>query len=230
METPHGQRPPGRAWLALLGILVALFGLVLAIGGVRLVTLGGSWYFVLMGIASLVAGVLIFRRRPLGALIYAAAFVATVIWALADAGLTFWPQVSRLVLPAILAMLVAFAWPALRRNAGRDAGIGGPVGGGVLLVALLATLIGAFQPRPIIAGGHDQALVPVTKDTEQKNWAAWANTDQGTRFAALDQINRGNVSQLQVAWTAHTGDVPQSTGAGAEDQNTPLQIGDTLYV
>lgn len=230
METPHRQRPPGRAWLALLGILVALFGLVLAIGGVRLVTLGGSWYFVLMGIASLVAGVLIFRRRPLGALIYAAAFVATVIWALADAGLTFWPQVSRLVLPAILAMLVAFAWPALRRNAGRDAGIGGPVVGGVLLVALLATLIGAFQPRPINAGGHDQALVPVTKDTEQKNWAAWANTDQGTRFAALDQINRGNVSQLQVAWTAHTGDVPQSTGAGAEDQNTPLQIGDTLYV
>ena len=29
---------------------------------------------------------------------------------------------------------------------------------------------------------------------------------------------------------AHTGDIPQSNGSGAEDQNTPLQIGDTLYV
>jgi quinate dehydrogenase (quinone) len=28
----------------------------------------------------------------------------------------------------------------------------------------------------------------------------------------------------------HTGDIPQSNGSGAEDQNTPLQIGDTLYV
>ena len=32
-----------------------------------------------------------------------------------------------------------------------------------------------------------------------------------------------------MAWTFRTGDIPQSTGAGAEDQNTPLQIGDTVY-
>lgn len=33
-----------------------------------------------------------------------------------------------------------------------------------------------------------------------------------------------------MAWIAHTGDIPQSNGSGAEDQNTPLQIGNTLYV
>ncbi len=27
-----------------------------------------------------------------------------------------------------------------------------------------------------------------------------------------------------------TGDIPRATAPGAEDQNTPLQIGDTLYV
>ena len=37
---------------------------------------------------------------------------------------------------------------------------------------------------------------------------------------ALDQINKQNVDQLQVAWIAHTGDIPQSNGPGAEDQNT----------
>ena len=51
----------------------------------------------------------------------------------------------------------------------------------------------------------------------------------GAVFAALDQINKQNVSSLKVAWVAHTGDIPQSNGSGAEDQNTPLQIGDTLY-
>ncbi|VTR22742.1 Quinate/shikimate dehydrogenase (quinone) [Serratia fonticola] len=33
-----------------------------------------------------------------------------------------------------------------------------------------------------------------------------------------------------MAWIAHTGDIPQSNGSGAEDQNTPLQVGNTLYV
>ncbi len=219
-----------RIYPRLVGVLVALFGLALAVGGARLVMLHGSAYFVLMGLASLVAGILLVRRRRSGAVVYGVAFVATVVWALADAGLAFWPQVSRLVMPAVLAMLVAFAWPALCRTGGRTAGKGGYLVGGALFVALLATLGSAFVLRPIIADGKDRPLVPVAKGAAQTNWEAWANTKQGTRFAALDQINRDNVKNLQVAWTAHTGDVPQSTGAGAEDQNTPLQIGDTLYV
>ncbi len=48
---------------------------------------------------------------------------------------------------------------------------------------------------------------------------------------ALDQITRDNVKDLQVAWTFRTGDTPVSpTGNGAEDQQTPLQIGNTLYL
>ncbi len=71
---------------------------------------------------------------------------------------------------------------------------------------------------------------PVTQATAQQDWKHWGNTTHGDRFAALDQINKQNINQLQVAWVAHTGDIPQSSGSGAEDQNTPLQIGDTLYV
>lgn len=45
-----------RTLVVLIGIVVMLFGLVLLVGGVRLAQLGGSWYFLLMGAASLVAG------------------------------------------------------------------------------------------------------------------------------------------------------------------------------
>ncbi|MCD7100339.1 membrane-bound PQQ-dependent dehydrogenase, glucose/quinate/shikimate family [Stenotrophomonas sp. MMGLT7] len=230
MDTQSKPSALCRGLVSLLGIVVALFGLTLIAGGIQLVTLGGSWYFLLMGLASLVAGALLTTHKPLGAIVYGVAFIASVIWALADAGLAFWPQVSRLVMPAVLAMLVAFAWPVLRRSTGQRAGKGGYAVGGVLFVALLATLVQAFVLRPIIDEGQQKPLQPVAKGAEQKNWEAWANTKQGTRFAALDQINRDNIKDLQVAWTAHTGDVPQSTGSGAEDQNTPLQIGDTLYV
>lgn len=220
-----------RVLLVLLGILVALFGLALLVGGVRLAQLGGSWYFLLMGLASALAGALLLARRPAGALLYGAAFVATLAWALVDAGWNFWPLVSRLVMPAVLALLVALAWPVLRRSRGAHAGRGAYGVAAVLLVVLLATAVSAFQPRPVVsAAGDVPPVVPVAKGSEQRDWMHWGNTTAGTRFAALDQITPDNVQQLQVAWTARTGDVPESNGFGAEDQNTPLQIGDTLYL
>jgi len=220
-----------RVLLVLLGILVALFGLALLVGGVRLALLGGSWYFLLMGLASALAGALLLARRPAGALLYGAAFVATLVWALVDAGWNFWPLVSRLVMPAVLALLVALAWPLLRRSRGATAGRGAYGVAAVLLVGLLATAVSAFQPHPVVsAAGDVPPVVPVAKGSEQRDWMHWGNTTAGTRFAALDQITPDNVQQLQVAWTARTGDVPESNGFGAEDQNTPLQIGDTLYL
>ena len=220
-----------RVLVVLLGILVTLFGLALLVGGVRLVQLGGSWYFLLMGAVSAVAGVLLAMRRPNGALLYGLAFLATLLWALVDAGWNFWPLVSRLVMPAVLALLVALAWPVLRRSRGQVAGRGAYGVAAVLLVGLLGTAVSAFQPRPVqTAQGTTPPVVPVAKGAEQRGWMHWGNTTAGTRFAALDQITPANVKELQVAWTARTGDVPESNGFGAEDQNTPLQIGDTLFL
>lgn len=231
MNENKKQSATCRILVILLGVLVMLFGLALLVGGIRLVQLGGSVYFLLMGAASLLAGVLVAARRPAGALVYGVAFVATAVWAVADAGLEFWPLVSRLVMPAVLALLVALAWPALRRARGVPAGRGAYGVAALLLVGLLATAVSAFQPRAVVtAQGQRPAVVPVAKGSEQRDWMHWGNTTGGTRFAALDQITPDNVDQLQVAWTAHTGDVPQSDGFGAEDQVTPLQIGQTLYV
>jgi len=220
-----------RGLVSLLGIVLVLFGLTLAIGGARLAQLGGSLYFVLMGVATLLAGIGLTLRRRAGAVLYAVAFIGTVIWALADAGLAFWPQVSRLVLPAVLAMLVALAWPVLRRSDGSGSGKGGYAVAGVLFVGLLGTLGGAFVLRPVVAAqGDAPPLVPVAKGSEQKDWMHWGNTTAGTRFAALDQITRDNIGQLTEAWRFQTGDVPESNGFGAEDQATPMQVGDTVYV
>ncbi len=49
-------------------------------------------------------------------------------------------------------------------------------------------------------------------------------------FAALDQINRNNVSKLKEAWRFQTGDMTTGTGNGAEDQLTPLQVGDKVFL
>ena len=58
-----------RLGLLVLGALIALIGLGLAGGGGYLVALGGSWFFLLMGLAMLISGALIAKRQPKGALI-----------------------------------------------------------------------------------------------------------------------------------------------------------------
>ncbi|MDY7065854.1 hypothetical protein PsexTeo8_23040 [Pseudomonas extremaustralis] len=55
-----------------LGVIIALLGLALAVGGVRLVSLGGSWYFLIGGVAMALAGLLIARRNTAGAWLFAA--------------------------------------------------------------------------------------------------------------------------------------------------------------
>ncbi|RMX06323.1 glucose/quinate/shikimate family membrane-bound PQQ-dependent dehydrogenase [Corticibacter populi] len=233
MNTHHPNTSPPRRWpIWIASSLVLLFGLFLGIGGAYLAYLGGSWYFVLSGLGLLVSAVLMFGRRTSGAWLFALVMVLTIVWAVADAGLTFWPLVSRLFAFGVLSLLVALAWPSLARAAGATAVGRGWLGvSALLLLALVITAGYAFMPAPIIAATQAvPAPTPVAPGQAQTEWRHWGGTTAGDRFAALDQINKDNVKDLQVAWTAHTGDIPQSTGAGAEDQNTPLQIGDTLYV
>lgn len=220
----------GSRWLlAGLGMLIALIGLGLAGGGGYLLSLGGSAYFLLMGLAMLVSGVLIARGNPRGARLYGVALVLTAIWAVWDAGLEYWPLVSRVLTFAVIGLVVALVYPSLMRASGARPGRAAHGLAGLLGVGVVATLAYMFVPTHMVKADKVPAIQPVAPGTEQKDWAHWGNTTAGNRFAALDQINKGNIGQLQVAWTFRTGDLPESNGAGAEDQNTPLQIGDTVY-
>jgi quinate dehydrogenase (quinone) len=220
----------GSKWLLTgLGVLIALIGLGLAGGGGYLIALGGSWYFLLMGLAMLVSGLMIARRRPLGAWLYGLALILTAVWAVWDAGLEYWPLVSRVLTFAVIGLVVALIYPTLVRASGASGGRGAYGLAGILGVGVVATMAYMFVPTHVVKAAVEPAVTPVVPGTEQKDWAHWGNTTAGNRFAALDQINKGNIDKLQVAWTFRTGDIPQSTGAGAEDQNTPLQIGDTVY-
>jgi len=216
-------------WVVALGVLV--FGLFFAAGGGYLVTLGGSWYFLLAGLGMIASAFLLFKQRVAGAWLFAAVMVLTVIWALVDAGLVFWPLVSRLFALAVLSLLVALVYPTLRKVNGLPGGQGGYLLGGLLAIAMAAGFWGMFQPHASVSPtGDGPALTKVDPAKAQKNWAHYGNDEGGSRFAALDQINRSNVAKLVPVWTYHTGDVALSDGNGAEDQMTPLQVGDKVFI
>ncbi|MEX5559316.1 glucose/quinate/shikimate family membrane-bound PQQ-dependent dehydrogenase [Pseudomonas rhodesiae] len=210
-----------------LGVIIALLGLALAVGGAKLVSLGGSWYFLVGGVAMAVAGLLIARRKPAGAWLFAGFLLGTAVWAVADVGLVFWPLFSRLFMFAVIGLVVALVYPLLAGKPAR-----GAYGVAAVLAAGVAIAAGnMFVAHPSVAPtGAGPGVTPVVAAEAQKDWAHYGNTEGGSRFAALDQINRDNIGKLKVAWTYRTGDVAISDGNGAEDQLTPLQIGNKVFI
>lgn len=220
-----------RLLLGVLGAVLAMAGLAFLVGGGKLISLGGSWYFLLAGLGLLLAGVQVLRGRRSGGWLYLATFAATVLWALAEVGLDYWSLVSRLLAMTFGAAVVSACLPLLQGGAPRARGNKGPLAlAGVLLLVGLVSFASMFQIHPEVQNQAAISRKPVDAASAQKDWSHYGNSSNNDRFAALDQINVDNVNQLQVAWTFRTGDVPKSTGAGAEDQTTPLQVGDKVFV
>lgn len=221
-----------RAWFILLGVLIFAAGVFFAYFGSQLLALGGSLYFVLAGLALVATGILMMAARPVSAIVYTVFFGGTVAWSLIEVGLDFWPLISRLMVFTGLMACVAFTYPLLCRARHKPLWVASVSVGSVLTAMVAAGFYGMFIPHPVVAASATSLLAPpVSAETEQKNWSAYGNDAGGSRFVALDQITPGNVDKLKVAWTYRTGDVAESPdGNGAEDQQTPLQIGDRVFL
>ena len=64
-------------------------------------------------------------------------------------------------------------------------------------------------------------------------WMYFGGTQSGTRYSTLDQINRANVKDLEVAWTYRTGELDRLGPKRSREQsfeNTPIQLDDLLIV
>ena len=103
----------------ILGFLLAMVGLALLAGGVQLVMLGGSAYYLLAGLGLILSGVLLGRRDVRSAWLFGIVYIGTIIWALWEAGLAFWPQVPRigpfLVMGIVMSLAAAHLSGARRR-------------------------------------------------------------------------------------------------------------------
>ncbi len=181
-----------RCWAyRIVGALCALFGLLFVGGGAYLASLGGSLYFAVAGVLLLVAGVLLWRGQRAGAWLYALALIGSAAWAVWEAGWSFWPLVSRLFALGVLGLLVALVVPMLPGAVRRGRAWATAA---VLAIVLAVAFAGMFVPHaPVVAQGNGPGLTAVDPASAQKNWTHYGNTEGGSRFAALDDIHRGNV-------------------------------------
>ncbi|HTN41349.1 MAG TPA: PQQ-binding-like beta-propeller repeat protein, partial [Asticcacaulis sp.] len=209
-----------------LGVVLALIGVILIIGGIQLMMLGGSWYYLLAGLALGVSGALIFTGRVLGAWLYIATFVLTVLWAFTESGLNGWALVPRIVAPLVLLLFVVGLLPSFLPGEGKKrrwqgfAGISAFV---VLLGLAIAITNRSGVQSPVPEAGNRLAFD--TAAAAGTEWPTYGGGLSAQRYADLNQINPVNVKNLKVAWTYRTGSQPDKWGA----ETTPIKIGDTLY-
>lgn len=233
MSEPHSKSQPiFKIWCFILGLALLLTGLFYLIGGGKLISLGGSWYFFIAGLLTTASAIFVFRKKAFGVWLFALVFVGTIVWAWFDAGWDFWALFSRLMFPAGVFAALLFTLPAIRRYQAQSSLVAPAyTGATVIVIGMLIAFYQMFQPHPTVAAsGQELPLIPVDADKQQVNWQHYGNDTGGSRFAALDQINRNNVKDLKEVWRFQTGDLTTGSGNGAEDQTTPLQVGDKVFV
>ncbi|WP_140720630.1 MULTISPECIES: membrane-bound PQQ-dependent dehydrogenase, glucose/quinate/shikimate family [Gammaproteobacteria] len=216
-----------------LVVLITLLAVWFLVGGIMLAVAGGSWYYLLSGIALLVSGVQLWRRKSTGAWWFALVFGATILWTIWESGSDYWGWVPRLSLLTVLGFLLSLVLPDLDRGTPRRIAL---VFTGAL-TAVFAVAFGlAFVPHNVIAPAGAMPDKPlIGADTNagipDSDWVAYGRDSRATRYSPLAQITPANVGNLKRAWVYRTGSLPLDEKNNRwAPQTTPLKIGDAIYL
>lgn len=232
------------------GILIALVGLALGAGGLWLITLGGSWYYLLTGLGFLLTAYLLMTARPAALWVFAIVVAGTLIWALWEVGLDWWPLGARGGVVFLIGLFLLTPWVRRALRTGPDQpqstasarsprvsairGAGLPLTA-ILGLALVVAIASWFTDLRTIEGTAPGARAQVPTDAlgiPAGEWHAYGRTGYGQRYSPLNQITPANVANLEVAWTYRTGDIRGQPGDPEETtfQVTPLKIGNRLFL
>ncbi|MBY3595777.1 glucose/quinate/shikimate family membrane-bound PQQ-dependent dehydrogenase [Rhizobium bangladeshense] len=220
-------------------ILFIIIGLALGGGGLWLVTLGGSVFYLFAGLMFLVTAGLLLMRKAAALWVYAVLVVAALAWAVWEVGFDWWQLGPRGGVIILLGLWLLTPW--IRRPLGFRSPTGiayganpWPLAVPVILAILVAVYSMTSDPHDL-AGElpKDQvaASPAVGGSVPDGEWHQYGRTPFGQRYSPLDQITAENVSTLKEVWRYQTGDVKRPEDISETTyQVTPLKVKDTLYI
>jgi quinoprotein glucose dehydrogenase/quinate dehydrogenase (quinone) len=225
--------------LKLLSLILVVLGGSLAIGGGWLASLGGSWYYLLSGVATFASGLLLWRRRHLALRLYLLVLAATLAWALMEVGLDFWQLVPRIGLPLVVALSLCV--PSLRSAliepvpspsvARYYPALPGAVFAAVGVVVVIALARPQFASMDVALPASPARLSQTVSGAA--GWREYGATSTGTRYSTAAAITPDNAHRLALAWEYRTGDVPArhpDSRSAALFEATPILVDDTLFL
>ena len=216
-----------RVYRTIVAWVIAILGGFFAVAGGVLVGVGGSPYYLIVGLAMIVSGALIGRGRRAGLWMFVAIWGGTLLWTVWEVGFDWLQWVPRMIAPSVLLLLVMLTRGL--RAPGVPRARQAAVAAGMIGALALATVL--LRPDSGVAQPPAPATPPVGSNAD---WKEYGGTLAGQRYSSLAQINTGNVGKLELAWTQRTGDLPDAAEAVEHKREyhseaTPIHIGDTLY-
>ena len=205
----------------LMVVLFLFIGVFLTLAGGYLALLGGSFYYVAAGIALIASAVYMIKGNTLAYKLYAGLLLVTLVWATYESDLYWLAFLPRVATWLVLGLWFITPWyraslkPADMNRTVNRKWIALPIG---LNSAVL--LLSIFQ-------GYEQngtgTMRPLPDTADVTDWQNYGNTDGGSRFAQLEQINTDTVGKLKEVWRYRT-------GVEKTFKMTPLQVNDLLYI
>ncbi|MBB4218611.1 membrane-bound PQQ-dependent dehydrogenase, glucose/quinate/shikimate family [Rhizobium anhuiense] len=225
--------------IVITSIFFIIIGLALGGGGLWLVTLGGSVFYLFAGLMFLITAGLLLMRKAVALWVYAVLVVTALGWAVWEVGFDWWQLGPRGGMIILLGLWLLTPW--IRRPLGLRSPTGFTYGANpwpLAIPVILAILVALYS---MTTDPHDLAGdLPTDKvaaspasggSVPDGEWHQYGRTPFGQRYSPLDQITAENVSTLKEVWRYQTGDVKRPEDVGETTyQVTPLKVKDTLYL
>lgn len=213
----------------LTGIVIAVIAIAMLYMGVQLLMLGGSPFYAVIGIGLLATAIALFMNKKIALSIYAVLMWLVVAWSIYEVGFDKWQWIPRGDIIGLIGLWLVMPWvvrPLYKAEKRRFHPFLGTTM--VLIIALVVGMM-FYDPYPK-AGTITTQRQSSSAEVAGSDWSAYGGTSNGLRFSDLKQITRDNVSNLQVAWTYHTGDLRASDDASEYTfEATPLKVNNTVY-
>ncbi|MGR9420018.1 glucose/quinate/shikimate family membrane-bound PQQ-dependent dehydrogenase [Rhizobium leguminosarum] len=225
--------------IVITSIFFIIIGLALGGGGLGLVTLGGSVFYLFAGLMFVITAGLLLMRKAVALWVYAVLVVAALAWSIWEVGFDWWQLGPRGGMIILLGLWLLTPW--IRRPLGLRSPTGityaanpWPLALPVILAILVALYSMTTDPHDL-AGELPKDMVAANPafggSVPDGEWHQYGRTPFGQRYSPLDQITAQNVSTLKEAWRYQTGDVKRPEDISETTyQVTPLKVKDTLYL
>ena len=202
-------------------LFVVAFPLVL--GGLQLLFLGGSLYYLVAGLALAYSGWCLWHEDPQGSFVYAILLFLTIAWSFMEAGTNLWALAPRILPFAVLGSWLLTPW---QRNVLYEGNPPPLFASSIAKAAVplsLVIIVFVFVDDTGYEVSEMSARSGINTINSATDWPSYGNSEKGTRYSPLDQINTDNVEGLELAWTYRT-------GAGGAFKATPLMVGELLFM
>jgi quinoprotein glucose dehydrogenase len=205
---------------------------MLYMGG-QLLMIGGSPFYAIMAIGLLITAVALFKNKKIALTIYAILMWIVLAWMIFEVGFDKWQWIPRGDLIGLIGVWLALPWvvrPLSKvQNPANPAKFHPFLGTTVIIMIAIVIGLMFYDPYPK-EGNITNQRAPAETDVAGNDWAAYGGTNNGARFSNLKQITTDNVSNLEVAWTYHTGDLRDAKDASEYTfEATPLKVNNSIY-